>query len=90
MEPTATSSFKSKLPGKNVIVKTSLFSRAFRGTISAIDETGFCFVSDEMTLALRELTGSAMNNMDSPSVYLTFASLEWMVFSEAKAAAAHA
>jgi hypothetical protein len=84
------SSFKSKLVGKNVIVKTALFSRAFRGTISELDETGFCFISDDMIAALRELTGSAMNNMDAPSVYLTFASLEWMIFSTPKAAAAHA
>lgn len=90
MLPSAASSFRSKLPGKNVIVKTALFSRAFRGTITATDDTGFCFSSDEMTAALKELTGSAMNNMDAPSVYLTFASLEWMVFSEPKAAAAHA
>jgi len=83
-------SFKSKLTGKNVIVKTALFSRAFPGTVSATDDTGFCFVSDDMIAALRELTGSAMNNMDAPSVYLTFVSLEWMVFSEPKAAAARA
>lgn len=84
------STFKAKLVGKNVIVKTALFSRAFRGTISATDDTGFCFSSDDMVAALRELTGTAMNNMDAPSVYLTFASLEWMVFSEPKAAAASA
>lgn len=83
-------SFKAKLVGKNVIVKTALFSRAFRGTISATDDTGFCFLSDDMIAALRELTGSAMNNMDAPSVYLTFSSLEWLVFSEPKAAAASA
>jgi len=83
-----TPSFKAKLVGKNVIVKTALFSRAFRGTISATDDTGFCFLSDEMIAALRELTGSAMSNMDAPSVYLTFLSLEWLVFSESKAAAA--
>jgi len=90
MLQSGSSAFKAKLVGKNVIVKTALFSRAFRGTISATDDTGFCFSSDDMVAALRELTGTAMNNMDAPSVYLTFASLEWLVFSEPKAAAASA
>ena len=88
--PPETSSFKSRLAGKTVIVKTALFSRAFRGTVSASDDTGFCFVSDDMVVALREMTGTAMADMHAPSVYLTFANLEWMVFSEAKAAAAYA
>jgi hypothetical protein len=90
MLPSAALPFKAKLVGKTVIVKTALFSRAFRGIISATDETGFCFHSDDMVGALRELTGSAMNNMEAPSVYLTFSGLEWLVFSDAKAAAAGA
>ena len=73
-----------------MIVKISLFSRAFSGTIIAVDETGFCFVSDAMVAALRETTGSTMASMDSPSVYLTFASLEWLVSNQLKAAAAAA
>jgi len=73
-----------------VIIKISLFSRAFSGTIAASDETGFCFVSDDMVGALRESTGSLMSNMDAPSVYLPFSRLEWLVYSEAKAAAASA
>jgi small nuclear ribonucleoprotein (snRNP)-like protein len=81
-------SFKTKLIGKSVIVKLSLFSRAFSGTITAVDETGFCFVSDAMIAALREVTGSAMANLDSPSVYLPFSTMEWLVSSESKAAAA--
>ena len=85
-----TPSFKAKLVGKRVIVKVSLFSRAFSGTIAATDETGFCFVSDEMVAALRESTGSLMSGMDAPSVYLPFSTLEWLVFSDAKAAAASA
>jgi hypothetical protein len=36
-------SFKAKLAGKRVIVKVSLFSRAFPGTVAASDETGFLF-----------------------------------------------
>lgn len=83
-------SFKTKLVGKRVIVKISLFSRAFPGTVAATDETGFCFLSDEMVGALRESTGSLMSNMDNPSVYLPFSTLEWMVYSEQKAAAASA
>ena len=81
-------SFRAQLVGKNVIVKLSLFSRAFTGTITAVDEVGFCFVSDAMVAALREVTGTAMANLDSPSVYLPFSTLEWMVSSAPKAAAA--
>jgi small nuclear ribonucleoprotein (snRNP)-like protein len=84
------SDVKTKFVGKTVIVKLSLFSRAFTGTITGADETGFCFLSDTMASALREVTGTAMVNMDAPNVYLPFSMLEWMVFSEAKAAAAHA
>jgi len=83
-------SFKAKLVGKSVILKVSLFSRAFSGTITATDETGFCLASDAMIQALRELSGSAMANMDAPSIYLPFSTLEWLVCSEAKAAAASA
>ena len=81
-------SYRTKLVGKTVIVKLSLFSRAFTGKIIAVDEVGFCFVSDAMVAALREVTGTAMANLDSPSVYLPFSTLEWLVSSEAKAAAA--
>jgi hypothetical protein len=84
------SSFKAKLVNKHVIVKVSLFSRAFPGTVVATDETGFCFQSDDLVTALREITGSVMAKMDAPQVYLTFASLEWLVFSEPKASAASA
>jgi hypothetical protein len=84
------SSFKAKLVNKHVIVKVSLFSRAFPGTVVATDETGFCFQSDDLVTALREITGSVMAKMDAPQVYLTFASLEWLVFSEQKASAASA
>ena len=90
LSPSNPSAFKTTLAGKPVIVKISLFSRAFSGTIIAVDETGFCFVSEAMIAALRETTGSAMANMDAPSVYLTFASLEWLVSSQPKAAAASA
>ena len=83
-------SFKAKLVGKRVIVKVSLFSRAFPGTIAATDETGFCFQSDDMVSALRESTGSLMSSLDAPSLYLPFSSLEWLVFSAPKAAAAFA
>jgi len=83
-------SFKARLTGKRVIIKVSLFSRAFAGTVTAADETGFCFLSEEMVGALRESTGSLMANMDAPSVYLPFSTLEWMVYSEPKAAAASA
>jgi len=82
--------FKAKLVGKTVIVKLSLFSRAFSGTITATDDIGFCFDSEAMTSALREVTGSAMKDMDAPTVYLPFTMLEWMVFSDARAAAASA
>jgi hypothetical protein len=84
------SSFKAKLVNKHVIVKVSLFTRAFPGTVVATDETGFCFQSDDMVTALREITGSVMAKMDAPQVYLTFAALEWLVFSEPKASAASA
>jgi hypothetical protein len=84
------SSFKAKLVNKHVIVKVSLFSRAFPGTVVATDETGFCFQSDDLVTALREITGSVMAKMDAPQVYLTFAALEWLVFSEPKASAASA
>jgi len=60
------------------------------GTITATDETGFCFVSDAMVAALREMTGGAMANLDAPSVYLPFSTLEYMIISEPKAAAASA
>ena len=83
-------SFKAKLVGKRVIVKISLFSRAFPGTVAATDETGLCFLSDDMVTALREITGSAMASMDAPNVYLPFSTLEWLVFSEPKTSAASA
>jgi hypothetical protein len=88
--PSNPSAFKTSLAGKSVIVKISLFSRAFSGTVIAVDETGFCFVSEAMISALRETTGTAMAAMDAPSVYLTFASLEWLVSNQPKAAAATA
>lgn len=90
MSPSVAGSFKANLVGKKVVVKVSLFSRAFSGIIGATDETGFSFISDDLISALRELTGSAMANMDAPGVYLPFSILEWMVFSEAKAKAAGA
>jgi len=83
-------SFKEKLVNKTVIVKVSLFTRAFSGTIIAADETGFCFLSNEMTAALREITGGAMANMDAATVYLPFSKLEWLITSQPRAAAAHA
>jgi hypothetical protein len=83
-------SFKEKLVNKTVIVKVSLFTRAFSGTITAADDTGFCFVSPDMTAALKEVTGGAMTNMDAPSVYLPFSKLEWLISSQPKAAAASA
>jgi len=83
-------SFKTKIVGKCVVVKVSLFSRAFSGTVAATDETGFCFQSDDMVTALREITGSAMTKMDAPNVYLPFSTLEWLVFSEPKTSAASA
>jgi hypothetical protein len=82
------SSFGAKLAGKRVIVKVSLFSRAFSGTIAATDEIGFCLLSDEMVAALRETTGTLMTGMDAPSIYIPFSKLEWLVSSEPKAAAA--
>ncbi len=81
-------SFKAQLQGKRVIIKISLFSRAFAGTVLATDDTGFCFLSDEMVGALREVTGTLMNNMDAPTVYLPFSKLEWLVSSQPKASAA--
>lgn len=80
--------FKTRLVGKRVVVKVSLFSRAFPATVAATDETGFCFVSDEMVTALREITGNIMANLDAPHVYLPYSSVEWLVFSDAKASAA--
>lgn len=82
--------FKEKLINRKVIVKIALFTRAFSGTILAADETGFCFLSEEMTAALREVTGGAMANMDAPTVYLPFSKLEWLISSQPKAAAASA
>jgi hypothetical protein len=90
MPSSSVPSFKEKLVNKTVIVKISLFTRAFSGTITAADDTGFCFVSEEMTAALREATGGAMANMDAPSVYLPFSKLEWLISSQPKAAAASA
>ena len=81
-------SFKAKLVGRTVLVKVSLFSRAFRGTITTTDETGFGLNSEDMIAALREITGGAMAGMDAPTVYLPFSTLEWLVTSEPKAAAA--
>jgi hypothetical protein len=83
-------SFKEKLLNRTVIVKVSLFTRAFSGTIIAADDTGFCLVSNEMNAALREVTGGAMADMDAPSVYLPFSKLEWLVSSQPKTAAASA
>jgi len=85
-----TPSFKEKLVNKTVIVKVALFTRAFSGTVTAADETGFCLRSEEMIAALREVTGGAMASMDAPSVYLPFAKLEWMLFSQPKAMGASA
>ena len=73
-----------------MIVKVSLFSRAFRGTILATDEIGFCFNSEDMIAAMREITGSAMAEMEAPNVYLPFSTLEWLITSEPKASAATA
>jgi hypothetical protein len=83
-------SFKVKIVGKRVVLKVTLFSRAFPGTVAAADETGFCFLSDDMVMALRETTGNAMASIDAPSVYLPFSILEWLVFSEPQASAASA
>ena len=90
MSQSGVSSFKEKLVNKTVIVKVSLFTRAFSGTITAADDTGFCLVSNDMIAALRDTTGGAMANMDAPSVYLPFSKLEWLVTSQPKAAAASA
>lgn len=90
MPQPGSSSYRAKLAGRAVIVKVSLFSRAFRGTILATDEIGFCFSSEDMIAAMREITGSAMAEMESPSVYLPFSTLEWLITSEPKASAATA
>jgi hypothetical protein len=80
----------AKLVGKRVLLKSSLFSRAFSGTITAADEIGFCFLSDDLISALREITGSALASLEAPNVYLPFSTLEWLVFSDSNAAAASA
>lgn len=90
MSQSAVPSFKEKLVNRTVIVKVSLFTRAFSGTITAADDTGFCLVSTEMNAALREVTGSAMADLDAPCVYLPFSQLEWLISSQPKAAAASA
>ena len=90
MAQSGSSSYRAKLAGRVVIMKVSLFSRAFRGTILATDEVGFCFSSGDMIAAMREITGSAMAEMESPSVYLPFSTLEWLITSEPKATAATA
>jgi len=90
MSQSGVPSFKEKLLNRTVIVKVSLFTRAFSGTVVAADDTGFCLVSNEMNVALREVTGVAMANMDAPSVYLPFSKLEWLISSQPKAAAASA
>jgi hypothetical protein len=90
MPQSGSSSYRAKLAGRTVIVKVSLFSRAFRGTILATDEIGFSFISEDMIAAMREITGSAMAEMESPSVYLPFSTLEWLITSEPKASAATA
>jgi len=90
MSQSSVPSFKQTLVNKTVIVKVSLFTRAFSGTITAADDTGFCLVSSEMNAALRELTGGAMANMDAPGVYLPFSKLEWLISSQPKAAGASA
>ena len=90
MSQSGTASFKEKLVNRRVIVKVSLFTRAFSGTIIAADDTGFCLISNEMNAALRELTGSAMADLDAPGVYLPFSKLEWLICSQSKAAAASA
>ncbi len=90
MSQSSIPSFKEKLVNRTVIVKISLFTRAFSGTITAADDTGFCLISDEMNAALREVTGGAMADMDAPSVYLPFSKLEWLIVSQPKAAAASA
>ena len=90
MSQSGVPSFKEKLVSRTVIVKVSLFTRAFSGTITAADDIGFCLVSDEMIAALRDITGGAMAKMDAPSVYLPYSKLEWLVLSQPKAAAASA
>ena len=90
MSQSGVPSFKDKLVNRKVIVKVSLFTRAFSGTIIAADDTGFCIASEDMAAALREVTGGAMANMDAPSIYLPFSKLEWLISSQPKAAAANA
>jgi hypothetical protein len=90
MSQSGVASFKDKLVNRTVIVKVSLFTRAFSGTIIAADDTGFCIVSNDMAAALKEVTGGAMANMDAPSIYLPFSKLEWLISSQPKAAAASA
>ncbi len=95
MSQSGPDSFKAKLVGQTVVLKVSLFSRPFRGSITSTDETGFCFISQEMIAALRETTGSIMADMQDPRVYLPFSKLEWLVSTEIEAAkpktaAAHA
>ena len=76
------SSFKKSLVGKPAIVKMHQFSRGISGTVVGVNETGFCFVSKDMVAALREINGVAMASIQSPSVYVPFANLEWLVSSE--------
>ena len=90
MPQSGPSSYKATLVGRAVVLKVSLFSRAFRVTVTAVDEIGFSVISEEMIAALREITGGAMSGMDAPSVYLPFSTLEWLVTSEPKASAASA
>jgi hypothetical protein len=90
MSQSAAPSFKDKLVNKTVIVKVSLFTRAFSGMVTAADDTGFCLVSNELNAALREITGGAMANLDAPAVYLPFSKLEWLILSQPKAATASA
>jgi hypothetical protein len=90
MSQPGVSSFKEQLVHKTVIVKLSLFTRAFSGTVTAADETGFCLLSAEMNAALREVTGGAMAHVDAPAVYLPYSKLEWLICSQPKASAASA
>jgi len=83
-------SLKETLVNKKVVVKVSLFTRAFSGTITAADETGFCLLCNELNQALREVTGGAMADVDAPAVYLPFSKLEWLILSQPKAAGAKA
>jgi hypothetical protein len=70
------SSFKEKLVNQRVIVKASLFTRAFSGTARPRMTPVSAWFSDEMTAALREVTGGAKANMDAPSIYLRSSVLE--------------